>query len=83
MLIKKLEIMLYILSSTFKCSLCCNIYTEYFSEREKRHFPWLNNKRSPPEYQLPQQGRRYIPHGYGDDFQFVPHPPFQEPEYTE
>ena len=55
----------------------------YILERERRHFPWVNNKRSPPVSQESAQGRRYIPHGYGDDFNFKPHPSFQEPEYTE
>ena len=51
------------------------------AERERKHFPKLSNRQSVPTYRA--RGRRYIPHGYGDDYEFIPHPEHIEPAYTE
>ena len=52
------------------------------SEREKKHFPQLTNRQS--SQNLKPRGRRYIPHGYGDDYEFNPHPPHTaDIEYSE
>ncbi|ELU16153.1 hypothetical protein CAPTEDRAFT_228022 [Capitella teleta] len=48
-------------------------------EREKRHYG-DHNKASKSVYK--PQGRRYIPHGYGDEYAFVPHATSIQPEYT-
>lgn len=51
-------------------------------EREKRHFPLLSN--APSELNCHKdRGRTYIPHGYGIQPEFKPHPPHIEPRYTE
>lgn len=50
-------------------------------EREKKHFPTLSNTETNQKYQ--PRGRRYIPHGYGDDYEFHPHPQHIDPAYTE
>lgn len=50
-------------------------------EREKRHYPEFDNRPSEPVYN--PRGRRFIPHGAGDELDFTPHGAFIDPEYTE
>ncbi|XP_060601363.1 spermatogenesis-associated serine-rich protein 1-like isoform X6 [Ruditapes philippinarum] len=50
-------------------------------EREKRHFPYLQNQPTSPTYK--PRGRRYLPHGYGMYDEWKPHPQGIQPEYTE
>ncbi|KAL4233127.1 spermatogenesis-associated serine-rich protein 1 [Mactra antiquata] len=51
------------------------------SERERRHFPLIDNSPSVPQYKA--RGRRYIPHGYGIYDEWKPHPQNIQPEFTE
>ena len=53
----------------------------YFSERERRHFVTLHNSET-SQSEKPR-ARRYIPHGYGGDEEFRPHPQYIKPKYTE
>ncbi|XP_025096730.1 uncharacterized protein LOC112565508 isoform X2 [Pomacea canaliculata] len=50
-------------------------------EREKRHFPFVHNIKSDPKYK--PRGRKYIPHNYGTDIDWVPHGQYIEHEPTE
>ncbi|KAK7476363.1 hypothetical protein BaRGS_00032363 [Batillaria attramentaria] len=50
-------------------------------EREKRHFPELYNVKSDPVYRA--RGRKYIPHNYGRDTEWVPHGQSIDPQPTE
>ncbi len=52
----------------------------FILEREKRHYG-IHNQGSEPETK--DRGRRYIPHGYGEDVDFKPHPQSVDPRYTE
>ncbi|XP_076445633.1 spermatogenesis-associated serine-rich protein 1-like [Babylonia areolata] len=51
-------------------------------ERERRHFPLVHNQNSAPAVHNPR-GRRYIPHNYGTDIDWVPHGQYIEPQPTE
>jgi len=50
-------------------------------ERERRHYVTLHNSETCQSDK--PRARRYIPHGYGDDEGFIPHPKYKEPKYTE
>lgn len=50
-------------------------------ERERRHFVTLHNGETSQDEK--PRARRYIPHGYGGDEDFKPHPHFIKPKYTE
>lgn len=49
------------------------------TEQEKRHYPSIHNQASQSEFRA--HGRRYLPHGYGDDLDFVPVYPHIEPRH--
>lgn len=51
------------------------------NERERRHFARCYNQDSDSE--VKPRGRRYIPHGYGDDGDWRPHPVHLDVRYTE
>ncbi|XP_052811498.1 spermatogenesis-associated serine-rich protein 1-like isoform X3 [Mya arenaria] len=51
-------------------------------ERERRHFPQIDNQPGDlPSYK--PRGRRYIPHGYGMYDEWRPHPQGVQPQYTD
>ncbi|XP_021376836.1 spermatogenesis-associated serine-rich protein 1-like isoform X2 [Mizuhopecten yessoensis] len=50
-------------------------------QRERRHFPHIDNSASVPKYR--SSGRRYIPHGYGFDDGWAPHPQNIQVKYSE
>ncbi|XP_052244604.1 spermatogenesis-associated serine-rich protein 1-like isoform X4 [Dreissena polymorpha] len=50
-------------------------------ERERRHFPQLQNQPGTTIYK--PHGRRYIPHGYGMYDEWKPHPQNIQPKYTD
>lgn len=51
------------------------------NERERRHYPGLDNEQSKSADK--PRARKYIPHGYGEDYEFVPHNRHINPRYTE
>ena len=50
-------------------------------ELERRHYPHLDNRVSKSADK--PRARRYIPHGYGEDYEFIPHSKHIEPNYSE
>lgn len=52
-------------------------------ERGKKHFPSLHNHQSSSAGAKSQGTRRYLPHGYGLDYNFRPHVQHVQPEYSE
>ena len=52
-----------------------------FTERERKHFPHLTNNETQTRYKA--RGRRYIPHGYGDDYEYTPHAEHIDVKYSE